>query len=113
MMIKMLLLVMAATFAIAAGANVMASAQTRGIAGSAPRSYDLAAGRDAQSDDSAQGQFGASNKAPGANQKDDQDDGPRIRNRIDDRPARDRYDGKEYRGRDRDTDRLRGRNYRD
>src|SRR5262245_37334351 len=112
MMINLLLLVLAAAF-VAADATVMASAQTRAIAGAAPRGYDLAAGRDAQSDDSAQGQFGGSNKASGANPNDDQDDRPKIRKKIEDRPARERFDRADDRLRTRDDDRLRGRNYRD
>jgi hypothetical protein len=113
MMIKMLLLVLAAAFALAADANLMASAQTRWIAGAQPRAYDLAAGRDTQSDEGAQGQFGASNKASGANPNDDQDDGPKVRKKIEDRPARERFDRTEDRFRTREDDRLRGRNYRD
>jgi hypothetical protein len=112
MMIKMLLLVLAAAF-VAAGATIMASAQTRSIVGAASRAYDLAAGRDTQSDDSAQGQSGASNKASGANQDDDQDDRPKVRKKIEDRPGRERFDRAEDRFRTRDDDRLRGRNYRD
>jgi hypothetical protein len=110
---QLLLVVTAAALAFAGGANVTAPARPGWIAGPQPRTYLLADRRDMQEDESAPGQFGASGRASGGVNRNDDDDRPRVRRQMEDRTLRERIDRGEDRVRDRDDERLRGRNFRD
>ena len=102
--IRTLLVVVTVTFAFAFDARLMVSAQTSSVG---PQStYKLAAGRDKDDDPRAE------RNAPAATKPDDDDDKPRIRRRPDDQSTRDRIQRGDYYP-ERDTDRLKGRNYRD
>jgi hypothetical protein len=103
---KALLVVAVATLAFALDARLTVSAQTSEGAG-AQSTYKLAAGRD-KDDDGARG----SRNSPTVVKPDDDDDKPRIRRRPDDQSTRDRIQRGDYYP-ERDTDRLKGRNYRD
>ena len=103
---RALLVVVGVTFAFALDARLTVSAQTSASVG--PQStYKLAAGRD-KDDDGARG----SRNAPAVVNPNDDDDKPRIRRRPDDQSTRDRIQRGDYYP-ERDTDRLKGRNYRD
>jgi Ni/Co efflux regulator RcnB len=103
--IRSLLIVVAVTLAFAVNARPLVSAQT---SSAGPQStYKLAAGRD-KDDSGARG----SDRSPAVVKPDDDDDKPRIRRRPDDQSTRDRIDRGDYYP-ERDTDRLKGRNYRD
>jgi len=105
--LRALLVVVAVTFAVALDAKLTAFAQTSMSVG--PQStYKLAAGRDKDAADGARG----SRDAPAVVKPDDDDDKPRIRRRPDAQSTRDRIDRGDYYP-ERDTDRLKGRNYRD
>jgi hypothetical protein len=107
MTLRALLVGVAATFAFALDARPIVSAQTSMSVG--PQSiYNLAAGRDKEADDGARG----SRNSPATVNPNDDDDKPRIRRRPDDQSTRDRIDRGDYYP-ERDTDRLKGRNYRD
>ena len=104
---RALLIVVGVTFAFALDARFTVSAQTSESVG--PQStYKLAAGRDKDGDDGARG----SRNSPAVVKPDDDDDKPRIRRRPDDQSTRDRIQRGDYYP-ERDTDRLKGRNYRD
>ena len=104
--IRALLVVVGVTFVFALDARFTVSAQTSSSVG--PQStYKLAAGRD-KDDDGARG----SRNSPAVVNPNDDDDKPRIRRRPDDQSTRDRIDRGDYYP-ERDTDRLKGRNYRD
>jgi hypothetical protein len=104
--IRALLVVVGATFAFALDARFTVSVQTSESVG--PQStYKLAAGRD-KDDDGARG----SRNSPPVVKPDDDDDRPRIRRTPEDQSTRDRIQRGDYYP-ERDTDRLRGRNYRD
>jgi hypothetical protein len=104
--IRALLVVVTVTLAFALDARLTVSAQTNESTG--PQStYKLAAGRD-KDDDGARG----SDRSPAVVKPDDDDDKPRIRQRPDDQSTRDRIQRGDYYP-ERDTDRLKGRNYRD
>ena len=104
---KALLVVAVATLAFALDARLTVSAQTSDSVG--PQStYKLAAGRDKDGDNGARG----SSNSPAVVNPNDDDDKPRIRRRPDDQSTRDRIDRGDYYP-ERDTDRLKGRNYRD
>jgi hypothetical protein len=104
---RALLVVVGATLAFALDARLTVSAQSSESVG--PQStYKLAAGRDKDGDN---GPRGSSNSPAVANPNDD-DDKPRIRRRPDDQTTRDRIQRGDYYP-ERDTDRLKGRNYRD
>jgi hypothetical protein len=106
--IRALLVVAAVAFAFALDARLTVSAQASISVG--PQStYKLAAGQDKDGDDGARG---SRNSAPVANPNNDDDDKPRIRRRPDDQSTRDRIQRGDYYP-ERDTDRLKGRNYRD
>jgi hypothetical protein len=103
--IRALLVVVAVTFVLGLDARLTVSAQTTSAG---PQStYKLAAGRD-KDDSGARG----SDRSPAVVKPDDDDDKPRIRRRPDDQSTRDRIDRGDYYP-ERDTDRLKGRNYRD
>ena len=110
--IRTLLVLAAAILASAVGTTVPASAQTSRIIGLHSRAYDLAASRGDEADDNAQARSGRSDKSSGPIKSDDEDDRPRVRRRPDDQSTRDRIDRGDYYP-ERDTDRLKGRNYRD
>jgi hypothetical protein len=104
--IRVLLVVVAGTCAFALDARPTVSAQTDSPG---PQStYKLAAGRDKEPSDGARGSRDSSSVV----KPDDDDDKPRIRRRPDDQSTRDRIDRGDYYP-ERDTDRLKGRNYRD
>ena len=104
---RALLVVVGVTLAFALDARLTVSAQTSESVG--PQStYKLAAGRDKDGDS---GPRGSSNSPAVVNPNDD-DDKPRIRRRPDDQTTRDRIQRGDYYP-ERDTDRLKGRNYRD
>ena len=106
---KVLLVVAVATLAFALDARLTASAQTReGV--DLQSTYKLAAGRDKDGDDADAAR--GSRNAPAVVKPDDDDDKPRIRRRPDDQSTRDRIQRGDYYP-ERDTDRLKGRNYRD
>jgi hypothetical protein len=106
--IRALLVVAVATFAFAVDAKLTASAQMSRSVGPQSSTYKLAAGRDKDEDDGTRG----SRNSPAIVKPDDDDDKPRIRRRPDDQSTRDRIDRGDYYP-ERDTDRLKGRNYRD
>ena len=100
------LVVAVVSLVVALDARFTVSAQTSEAVG--PQStYKLAAGRD-KDDDCARG----SRNSPAVVNPNDDDDKPRIRRRPDDQSTRDRIDRGDYYP-ERDTDRLKGRNYRD
>jgi hypothetical protein len=104
---RALLVLVGVTFAFALDARFTVSAQRSESVG--PQStYKLAAGRDKDDD----GARGSRNSPAVVNPNDDDDDKPRIRRRPDDQSTRDRIDRGDY-YLERDTDRLKGRNYRD
>jgi hypothetical protein len=104
--VRALLVVVGVTFAFVLDARVTVSAQTSSVG---PQStYKLAAGRDKEPSDGARGSRDSSSVV----KPDDDDDKPRIRRRPDDQSTRDRIDRGDYYP-ERDTDRLKGRNYRD
>jgi hypothetical protein len=105
--IRALLVVVAVTFAFALDARPTVFAQTSKSVG-LQSTYKLAAGRDKEPSDGARG----SRDSTSAVKPDDDDDKPRIRRRPDDQSTRDRIDRGDYYP-ERDTDRLKGRNYRD
>jgi hypothetical protein len=103
---RALLVLVGVTLAFALDARFTVSAQTSESVGR-QSTYKLAAGRD-KDDDGARG----SRNSPTVVKPDDDDDKPRIRRRPDDQSTRDRIDRGDYYP-ERDTDRLKGRNYRD
>ena len=105
--IRALLVVVAVTFAFALDVRLTVFAQTSKSVG-LQSTYKLAAGRDKDTADGARGSRDSSNVV----KPDDDDDKPRIRRRPDDQSTRDRIDRGDYYP-ERDTDRLKGRNYRD
>jgi hypothetical protein len=105
---RAVLVVAVVTLAFALDARVTVSAQTSESV--CPQStYNLAAGRDKYGDDADPAR--GSRNSPAVVKPDD-DDRPRIRRRPDDQTTRDRIQRGDYYP-ERDTDRLRGRNYRD
>ena len=100
------LVVAVVSLVVALDARFTVSAQTSESVGR-QSTYKLAAGRD-KDDDGARG----SRNSPAVVNPNDDDDKPRIRRRPDDQSTRDRIDRGDYYP-ERDTDRLKGRNYRD
>jgi hypothetical protein len=105
--IRALLVAAVATFAFIVDARLTAFAQASRSVGPQSSTYKLAAGRDKDDDDARGGR-----NSPPVVKPDDDEDKPRIRRRPDDQSTRDRIDRGDYYP-ERDTDRLKGRNYRD
>ena len=107
--------VMAAAFVVATDANAPALGQTTWIASPQPYVHEIASRQDTQDDeDRAWEKFGPQNKASRNTNRNDNDQAAPRQPMIYDRALRDLNDSDGgYRSRNREDERLRGRNYRD